>query len=439
MTDHTDQPEPSDSSQELEELQQRNADLEAQNADLGQQLEQSSRKGGWRMATALVLVVIFGIALFAANPAVWLATTVLETDTFVDTFAPLPDDPAVATAIGTEVASVVSEQVALAEVVADLLPEELQFIAVPIAGAVEGVIAEASTAIISSDVFTTIWENTLRIAHSATIAVLEGSQSGSVQVQDGAVVLDLTELVSRVDEQLTERGIDVIDTETIDGTIVLFERDALGVVENVLRLVYEARWLSPLVALLLLIGALAVATDRRRATIWLGVTTIIVMVLSLLVIRYARNSFIEGIADPVYRDGASAAWSIVFDRLLAQTWGLLALGLVATLAAWFFGPSTRSASLRDSFIEARNASHADEEPSSTTMFFMKHRRTLEFVAVGVGAIFLLLVPTLRGWIVIVTALIVIGVVAAIEWIGGAPDRGTATESEPESAEPKVDA
>lgn len=397
--------------EEVEALRERNAELE-------EQLAATSNKRGWRMYTALVLVVLFGLVLVPANQAGWLATTTLETDQFVSTFAPLPEDPAVAAALGTRIATRVAEEVALEELIAQPLPPDLQFIASPIAGAVETVIAEAATRIILSEPFGTIWEGTLRVTHSAAIAVIEGSQTGVVQAQEGQVVLDLSELVVQVDNQLRERGIDVLNPEEIDATIVLYETEELGLVQTIIEVIYAIRWVAPIAMLILLIGAVLVASDKRKVTIWLGIATILAMAFTLIEIRFLRNGVIESISDPVLADGASAAWNIVFDRLLAQTWALLALGLVASLVAWFFGPSERASSLRESFVTARSASRGDVELTPTTRFIRQYRRVIEWVTIGLGAVFLLMVPTVRGWVVIVVAAIVIGIVAAVEWIAG---------------------
>jgi len=418
--------------EEVEALRQRNAELE-------QQLADTTKKRGWRMYTALLLVVLFGLALIPANQAAWFATTTLETEQFVSTFAPLPEDPAVATALGARVAARVAEEVDLEELIAEPLPPDLQFIASPIAGAVETVIAEAATRIISSQPFSTLWEGTLRVTHSAAIAVIEGSQSGIVQAEEGQVVLDLSQLVVQVDDQLRERGIDVLNPEEIDATIVLYEAEALGLVETIIELVYAIRWAAPIAMLILLIGAVLVASDKRKVTIWIGIATILAMVFTLIEIRFLRNNVIEGISDPVLADGASAAWNIVFDRLLAQTWTLLALGLVASLVAWFFGPSERASSLRESFVTARAASRGNVELTPTTKFIRQYRRVIEWVAIGLGAVFLLTVPTVRGWIVIVVAVIVIGIVAAVEWIAGTGSMADQVEhgEEAETKAPKA--
>ncbi|MDJ0791909.1 MAG: hypothetical protein QNJ71_08435 [Acidimicrobiia bacterium] len=406
-------------------------ELKRQNAELQRQLDEAQSSGGWRMAVAGVLVVLFAIVLVPANQAVWLARTMLNTDSFVATFGPLPKDDAVSTALGAQVAAIVSEEVMVQQRIEGAVGSDLAFIAAPIASAVEGLIAESSSAIISSDIFTSVWEGTLRVTHSAAIAVIDASRDGPAQVtEEGQVVLDLNDLVRQVDDELTARGIDVVDSENVDATIVLYESGELGVVQSIISIVYAIRWAAPLLVLVLLVGAIWVANDRRRVLSWIGTGTIIAGLISLVIVRFLRNDVVDRIQDETQREGAESAWSIVFDQLTGQTWGLIMLGLLAVLGAWFFGPSERAVGLRSSFISARNEAYADQEPTGTTRFFQQYGRIIQWVVIGLGVLFLLVVPVLYGWLVIVTAVVVIALVFGIEWISGSPQQSESDE-EPE--------
>ena len=404
-----------DSLADLEELRRQNAELQRQLDE-----QSSSSSGGWRMVTALVFVFLFAIGLFMANPSVWLATTALETDSFVKTFGPLPEDPAVSTALGQRIAEEVSEQTNLSESIAARLPQDIQFIAGPIAGAIEGLIAQSTATIVSSDTFTSVWEQSLRLSHTAAIRLIEGAREGNVRVEDGQVVLDLNELLAQVTDELAARGIEGIELSEVDATIVIAESDSLAVAEFIINAVYTVRWLAPVMALLLLGLAIGIASDRRRAAGWLGIATMVVAVLTLILLRILRGDVIDPITDPVYQEGAAAAWDVIMNLLIAQTWGLFAIGLITWAIAWFLGPSERAVGLRTSFVEARNANRGDAEPTSTTLFFVKYRRPLEFAVIAIGVLILLLVPNLRALVVLIVALLVAGLVAAIEWIGGAP-------------------
>ena len=257
MTEDASVPADASSTDDIEELKR-------QNAELQEQLHAAKSSGGWRMVLAAVFVVLFAVVLVPANQAVWLARTMLNTDSFVATFAPLPEDEAVSTALGAQVAALVSEEVMVQQRIESLVGSELTFIAAPIASAIEGLVTDSAAAIISSDIFTSVWEGTLRITHSAAIAVIDASRDGPAQVtEEGQVVLNLNDLVRQVDEELTARGIDVVDSENVDATIVLYESGELGVVQSIISIVYAIRWAAPILVLVLLIAAIWVGKSAR--------------------------------------------------------------------------------------------------------------------------------------------------------------------------------
>jgi hypothetical protein len=398
--------------------------LASRNAELEQELAKAATGKGWRMTVAFVLVILFAVALYAANHAVWFATTVLSTDQFVDTLAPLPEDPAVATALGSQFATSVVENNDVAGTIAGLLPDGIAFISAPITEAIEGVIADAATQIIGSDVFAQVWERSLRFTHGAVIVVLEGGPRGNLVATDGAVVLDLSGLAAEVDTRLTNLGIDIFDADQITAQIVIFDGSNLGFARWIAELIYTVRWTAPIAVLILLGAALLLATDRKRIGWWLGIATVITMALTLIELRFLRTTIVSSIVDPVRAEGVSAAWSIIVDRFVAQTWTVLALGLVAAVATWAFGASPRARAMRSAFDRS--------QPSgSETGFFGfvgSHARVVQWSAVVVGVAFLLMTPTLTGVLVILTAIIVGAVVAGAAWLAGSADVGTPGES-----------
>lgn len=366
---------------------------------------------GLRMNVALLIVVAFGLVAVLANHAVWLATTTLSTDRFVDTFAPLPEDPSVARALGEDVADAIVTKADVTDRITNLLPDGLSFIAVPITTAVGNVMADTATDIIGSDRFADLWSSALRVTHEATLLVLKGGERGNIEATDGTITLDLSNLAGRIDTALTERGIDVIDADKLDVQIVLYESDQVGVVETIARLIYRIRWLAPIALVLLAIAALVTGTNRRRVTLWMGVALAVAMLATLVELRWLRHVTVSSIVDPVQAAGADKAWSIVTDQLVTQTWALLVLGLVAVAAAWVTGPSTQAVSIRRGFA----ASTEGAAPTGAVAWAGSRARVVQWVAVAVGAALLLMAPAPSGLLVLVVAGLVGLVVVAAAW------------------------
>ncbi len=79
------------------------------------------------MGIAIALAVLFGWALLAANHSGWITATVLDTDRFVSTFSPLPQDEAVSLALGQQVADAIVDDFEVAQTIEGSLPEGLGF------------------------------------------------------------------------------------------------------------------------------------------------------------------------------------------------------------------------------------------------------------------------------------------------------------------------
>jgi hypothetical protein len=369
------------------------------------------------MPVAAVLVLLFAIFLAAANHALWLATTTIDEDQFVATLRSLPQDPAVAAALGTEVATSIVENNDIESRLSSRLPDGIDFLAAPLTTGIENVITNVATDIISSDQFDAVWGTVLRVTHRATLAVLTDDK-GLLQTTDGEVVLDFSPIVAQVNERLMARGIDVLNDRDIDATIEIYDSENLGLAQWIAEVVYAIRWIAPIGALLFLIGALLVASERRTAVVWLGASTIVVGLLMLIEMRYLRATTLDAIVDPINQDGVAAAWSIVFNRFIAQTWALVVIGIIVTVVGWLMGRSDRAAATRAAFSARRDAARMGAEPSPLVAFVERNLRLLEWLVIAGAAAFLLWVSTVTAWLVILVAIVVIAGVAVLEWLGG---------------------
>ncbi|MFV1999013.1 MAG: hypothetical protein ACC654_01460, partial [Acidimicrobiia bacterium] len=185
---------------------------------------QDNRTGPkWRMYLALAFTVLFAISLVAANHAAWLVTTVMDTDTFVDALAPIPQDPDVARALGQGIADNILDSAEVGQKIADALPDGLAFLAVPVAQGLSDRIAGIATDIVQSDAFSAIWQRTLALAHRTALLFIRGVDNKILSSEDGVVTLDLTEAAAPIFEQLDTLGFDLLDGTTPDLTIELFE------------------------------------------------------------------------------------------------------------------------------------------------------------------------------------------------------------------------
>ena len=186
---------------------------EAESAVLEQQLEQTrserdaalrqldkrgrrarlARKG--RHVLLGILVVLFSVLLPLSVTMGWVRTSIASTSGWVRTVGDIPSEPAVATALGTQLADQVFSALQVQQQVASALPPRAAFLAGPVTTQVHGFVQQGLTKAIQSPRFHTLWVQANEFAHAQLLAVLQG-KSKAVSTSNGQVVLDLVPLLN---------------------------------------------------------------------------------------------------------------------------------------------------------------------------------------------------------------------------------------------------
>lgn len=393
-----------------------------------------------RQGIAIVVAILFGFVLIVANHTGWIITTVLDREVFVATLEDLPADPAVAQALAQEVSAGIIDSFEVQEKIAESLPPDLSFVAAPLTIGIEGLVTDIVAGIIRHEAFTEVWTFALHTSHRAATAYV-GLFDGDVLVaEEGKAVLDFTAIGEQVNERLQEAGFDLLEDAEIELTVELFELPDSGMIRAIVQIMASIRWAVMAITLGLLAIAYAVATNRRRISVWIGGATIIAMLVSLIDIRYLRSAITSGIEDPVTEAGALAAWDIIFQRFVTRSWVVLVLGVLVAFAGWVMGDSERARSVRSSFVNAARRTSGDgSEPSGLAQFVASHRRLIEWLTVIIGAGVLLIGPPLAIGAVLLLITAVVVIVIAVEYIS-ASATGSADSHQPtdDSSQSTVD-
>ncbi|MEN8237800.1 MAG: hypothetical protein ABFR53_01230 [Actinomycetota bacterium] len=393
-----------------------------------------------RQGIAIVVAILFGLMLIAANHAGWIATTILDRDVFVATLEPLPKDPAVAQALAQEVATGIIDSFEVQDTIAESLPPDLSFIAPPLTDGIEGLVTDIVANIITSDPFTEVWRFTLEASHKAATAYVGLFDGDILTTDEGKAILDFSDVGAQVNEKLDEAGFDVLKGAEVDLKIELFELPDSGMIRAIVQIMTAVRWAVLILTFALLAVAYAVATNRRRISLWIGGATIIAMLISLIGMRYLRSAITGGIEDPVTEAGALAAWDIVFQRFVAQSWIVLLIGVIVAFVGWVTGDSDHARSARSAFVNASKRTGEDgSEPPEFALLVASKRRSIEWLALIVGAGVLLIAPPLAiGAVLLLVASIVV-IVVAVEFISASASTSTTPhDSETTTAHPDAE-
>jgi len=394
--------------------------LRSENEALRVQLDERRARGPlWRRILAGVLAVLAIIAVVAAVDAVWLKTPLQDEDQFVATFQTLPQDDAIATVLSIRVADSVIEAAGVEVFVTDVLPDELSFLASPLTSTIEDLVAGVANEVIQSDAVTSAWTATLRVTHKGVSAILSGND-GALIAEEGKVAIDLDQIGAVIVDRVEAAGLDLPDLDVSLGQIVLYENEDLAAAQAVARWLEIMGWFLPLLALVLIAGAVWASPNHRRMTQFLGFGTALALLLSLVALRIGRNATINGIDDEIVREGAGAVWDTVLARLTQATWAILLLALIVGFVAWATGPSERADLFRDWTSRTLDSWRRpdEEQPSGFTAFLAEWKRTIQVVVVVIGLLFVLLGPAPSGLLVIITAALALGIVVLIELLAG---------------------
>lgn len=356
-----------------DELARLRAEVSALHARLDTRGRRTAAVTALRRVSAAVLVALTAFALVASVVGVWAATTVLDTDRWVATVAPLPRDPQIATAVAEYTTTQVFQAVDVEQRLRSVLPPQAAFIAGPVVGQLRGTVRSTVSNILRSERFAGIWAELNRRAHQRALAIINGTSTVVVGRED-RVDIDLLPLINQVLRQLSTElptmfgkqiPLPDLSSGAIPDNLRVRIQDALGVTlpENFARFtVYDSGqlWaaqqavaaakrdlaLAVVGTVVLLVLALTVSPRRRRTLLQFGLWLMVAAVAVTAVLRAVRAQLLLEVPAGVYRDGVAATLTSVFGPLRTRGVQLVVIGAVLALAMYLAGPGRGPAWLR---------------------------------------------------------------------------------------------
>jgi hypothetical protein len=301
-----------------------------------------------RPIAAIALAVIAVLLATMAVDAFWLHERIFNNEQFVESLAPLPQDPAVSTAIATKTVEVLSASGTAEAKVAEVLPDRLAFLTPNVFDLVEEKVFDATMRLVSSDAFARVWTKGLETVHAVVIGILDGDPAYPTT---GDVGLNLEGTAGLVLDELDKRGIDLFaEIETSVGEIAFIQAEMLAGPRSLINVFHTGVWVLPIVALLVLGLAVLIDPDRLRPIQIFGIGLAIAILLSLIAIRIFAGYAGGKVENEIYREAAASVWDALLNGylLISAVVGFTALAI--GLAAWWFrrpdpdaAPSTTTA------------------------------------------------------------------------------------------------
>ena len=351
------------------DVEARLAALEAENARLRDQLGGSggdgveprpARRGRWRAVLSAVCIVLASIMVTVSIVGSWARVQLVDESRFVETFAPLAEDPAVQAMVIDGVATAVDEKVDFQGVTDDLfdgiaslgLPPRaasaIDLLRVPAAQGLENLVVAATTRLVQSDAFTAAWQTGLQASHRVLVRTAAGGGDVVTISGTGELGIELGPIIAQVKQRLADQGIGIASLiPEIDRTIVVAQSDALVTVGAVYNLSVVVGWWLPILALALFIGGILLA--RRRSVAVLGSGIGLAAGAGVLAIALTSvGAFLPGMALQLGVAPAAliAVYEQVVDAMLHTAIVLTVVGLIVAVLAWVLGRSRAAHAVR---------------------------------------------------------------------------------------------
>jgi hypothetical protein len=130
-----------------------------------------------RRALVVVLVVLSCIGVVVTGLTWWSHYTLMNTDGFMKVVGPIAKDPQAIQNLSTYISDQVIQASDLQQRLTDALPSQLQVLAGPLTGYVEGLITKGTTKVLSSQQAYDLWLKIVEKGHEQVVAMLRGENT----------------------------------------------------------------------------------------------------------------------------------------------------------------------------------------------------------------------------------------------------------------------
>jgi len=320
-----------------------------------------------------VLVALSCLLVLLSATVVWAHRTVLNTDAFVGTVAPVFKNPAVASAVAARGADELVTELNLQARLRAALPPKASFAAVPITNATKSFVAGELTKVLASPKFQAVWTGTLTATHRELVAVLRGQNTAAVSSSGGYIVLHTIPLinqalgkVSGLASDLTGKHVTLPTVTSAEvpqqqvaklskalgvplpanfGEITLVRSSDLATVRRGVKAFDGLTLVLPLVTIALIALCLWLSVNRRRTVLQLAVGVSLLMIVERRVVLHEQSVLASAAHNPQL---ASIVLGDLLHGFFVLTAWVLGVALAVLVIAVLAGPYRWAAALRAS-------------------------------------------------------------------------------------------
>ena len=320
-----------------------------------------ARRGGtMRWVGVGVLLALVALLAPLSVVATWVHDEISDTDRYVETVTPLAADPAVQNAVAARVTDAIFTRLdvqAVTQEAVDALADQglppratasLSALVTPMVNGIHGFVEDAVGRLIRSDEFQQAWVAANREAHTQMVAVLTGKTGETIQVEGNTVSVNLAAVIDAVKIRLQDAGFALAERiPTVNAQFTIMESADITRAQTAFRTLSALARALPIVALLLLAAAVALAPSRRKALVLGAFVVAASMVLLGALLNAFRIIYLDAVPpERVPPDAAAAIYDQLVGFIRLNLRAVLVVFLAVALVAWVTGPWAPAAAVR---------------------------------------------------------------------------------------------
>lgn len=395
----------------------------------------TQKKRRLRRAVVAILVVLSCLLVVVSTTVVWTHRTLLNTDTFVGTVAPVFQHPEVDSAVATRATQQLFTGLDLQTRLKDALPPKVSFAAAPITSATQGFVAGELAKVLESERFQKVWTAALTSTHQILVAVLRGQKTPAISTSGGYVVLNTVPVINRALGQvsglasnLTGKKVTLptitsaeVPQQAVDklskalgvtlpsnfGQVTLVRSKNLATVQRGVKAFDRITILLPILTIVLIALALWLSLSRRRTLIQLLVGVLLLMIVVRRVVIHEQGTLAQSAHNPQV---AMIVLGQVLHGFFVLTAWVLVVALVVLVIALVTGPYRWAAALRSLVTRGARelaALFTGERRQRAIVWSTAHAEALQLGGAVVAGILLLAVSVSWTSFLIIGGLLVV--------------------------------
>ncbi len=415
-----------------------------------------ARRGGTlRWIGAGVLMALVALLAPLAIVATWVHDEISDTDRYVETVTPLAADPAVQNAVAARVTDAIFTRLQVQAVTQEavdaladqgLPPRATASLSALVPAAVNGIhgfVEDAVDRLISSNEFQQAWVVANREAHAQMVAVMTGKTGDLIQVQGNTVSVNLAAIIGAVKTRLQDAGFALAGRiPEVNAQFTILQSADITRAQTAFRTISALARALPIVALLLLAAAVALAPSRRKALVIGGFVVAASMVLLGLALNAFRVVYLDAVpADRLPPNAAAAIYDQLVGFIRLNLRAVLVVFLAVALIAWVTGPwapavAVRRATSRAVEMVRHGSDRAGLDTGAFGVALYNMRTPLRVGVLGVAVLVYVMAAHPTGAFAL-TVLLVAGLVLLLfEFLARPPsEKGAETADDVTAAQP----